>query len=271
MPTTGTFEQLLAQRVLMINPSPQLLAASKELENSPLGKPGRFDHLASDDDWAEMRSGVWPMAPFNQAWADKGADRAEQLTFQGPEGSIDIRVIRPSGEVRGALFHTHGGGWIANSPASFDYKHAQAAEWCGLVVGCVDWRKAPQHPYPAALDDLEAGAFWFSEYVKNEYGVDSLYLRGESSGGNTGAATMLRMKQKHGFNFSGAVLDIGCFDMTAALPSHTEYDDRKQAMDSVSVDQTFDLYLQAKENRPPRLGAVYASIGFHSACARGRL
>ncbi|MDE0367812.1 MAG: hypothetical protein OXP09_19840, partial [Gammaproteobacteria bacterium] len=75
---------------------------------------------------------------------------------------------------------------------------------------------------------------------------------------------------KHGFNFSGAVLDIGCFDMTAALPSHTEYDDRKQAMDSVSVDQTFDLYLQAKENRPPRLGAVHASIGFHSAYARRR-
>ena len=44
MPTAGTFEQLLAQRVLMINPSPQLLAATKELENSPLGKPGRFDH-----------------------------------------------------------------------------------------------------------------------------------------------------------------------------------------------------------------------------------
>ena len=54
MPTAGTCEQLLAQRVLMINPSPQLLAAIRELENSPLGKPSRFDHLVSDDCWAAM-------------------------------------------------------------------------------------------------------------------------------------------------------------------------------------------------------------------------
>ena len=44
------------------------------------------------------------------------------------------------------------------------------------------------------------------------------------------------MKNKHGFHFRGAVLDIGCFDMTGMLPSRTEFDDRNQAMDSGSVD-----------------------------------
>lgn len=256
------FEKLLNEGVLFIDPSPQLKAASEALEQSPMGVPARLDQVNTPEAWAEFRSIVLPCASYTQQWKDKGAALATEIEIDGPAGKLTVRVIAPeNGEVRGGLFHTHGGAWVANVPAAFDYKHAQAAQMCGLLVACVDWRKAPEDPYPAALDDLEAGCLWFIDYMKQEYGGDRIFLRGESSGGNMGAATMLRMKQKHNFRFDGAVLDIGCFDLSGSLPSHKEYDHRNQSMDSVTADQLADLYLQGGEvRRDPDISPVYGDL-----------
>ena len=256
------FDRLLVERVLFIDPSPELMAASAALEQSPMGAAPRFDQLRTPEAWAEFRGAVMPFSPYIQEWNARGAALAREVEIDGPGGKLVVRIVAPQdGRVRGGLFHTLGGGWIANTPASFDYKHAQAAELCGLVVACVDWRKAPEHPYPAQLDDMEAACLWFIDFMREEYAQDRMFLRGESSGGNTGAATMLRMKRKHGFVFDGAVLDIGCFDLSGSLPSHRENDHRNQGMDSVSVDQLADLYLQGGEDRrDPDVSPMYGDL-----------
>lgn len=256
------FEELMARRILFIDPSLELQKASAEFENSPMGAPARFDSVTTPEAWAEFRSAALLFPTYIQEWNEKGAALAREIEIDGPDGTLTVRIVAPeNGEVRGGLFHTHGGGWIANTPALFDYKHAQAAEMCGLIVACVDWRKAPEHPYPAQLDDMEAACLWFIDYLKNEYSQDKVFLRGESSGANTGAATMLRMKQKHNFVFEGAVLDIGCFDLSGSMPSHTGFDHRKQGVDSVTVDQMADLYLQGGENRrDPDISPVYGNL-----------
>lgn len=256
------FQRLLDERVLFVDPSPELKAASAAFEQSPMGAAPRFDQLATPEAWAEFRSAAMPFCPFILEWNDRAAALAREVLIDGPAGRLTVRIVAPaSGEVRGGLFHTHGGGWIANAPASFDYKHAQAAESCGLVVACVDWRKAPEHPYPAQLDDMEAACLWFVDYMERSHGQDRIFLRGESSGANTGAATVLRMKRKHGFVFDGAVFDIGCFDLSGSLPSHRENDHRNQGMDSVCADQLADLYLQRGEDRrDPDVSPMYGDL-----------
>src|SRR5690606_32675011 len=82
-----------------------------------------------------------------------------------------------------------------------------------LAVVSVDYRLAPEFPYPAAPDDCEAAALWLVENARSEFGTDALFIGGESAGAHLATVTLARMAKKHGFSgLKGALLRSGAFD-----------------------------------------------------------
>ena len=132
--------------------------------------------------------------------------RRESLDVSGADGRpIRFALWRPSesrapGGPRAVYLLFHGGGWIFGDAAGLnDERLEEMAETLGIVVLVPEYRKAPENPYPAALDDCDAAAAWCESYAVEHFrcATDALAMGGESAGGNLCAATLLRRKAAH--------------------------------------------------------------------------
>jgi len=113
---------------------------------------------------------------------------------------VPIRIYRPEGRARQAcLLYLHGGGWVLGDLDSHDGVTAELAAKAGVTVIAVDYRLAPEHPYPAALEDSTA----ILERVAadaEDFGIDParLGVGGDSAGGNLAAALCQRARERGG-------------------------------------------------------------------------
>jgi acetyl esterase len=115
----------------------------------------------------------------------------EDRTIQGPDSPIPLRIYTP--EADGALpilVYFHGGGWVFGDIETHDAMCRIAAEAAGCIVVSVDYRLAPEHKFPAGLEDCIAATRWCAEHG-GEIGGDRtrLAVGGDSAGGNLAAAT----------------------------------------------------------------------------------
>jgi acetyl esterase len=143
------------------------------------------------------------------------SDRAVDRTIQGRAGPIRLRTFAHE-QPKGVLFHIHGGAWMAGSPEMMDPLHEVLVGACDLAVVSVDYRLAPEHPYPAGPDDCEDAACWLLEHAADDFGSDRLLIAGESAGAHLAAVTLLRMRDRHGAadRFLGANLVFGAYDLS---------------------------------------------------------
>ncbi|WP_208026007.1 alpha/beta hydrolase fold domain-containing protein [Amycolatopsis acidicola] len=98
-------------------------------------------------------------------------------------GGVPVRGFVP-GRVDGVYLHLHGGGWMLGSAAGQDEKLWRLAEQARLAVVSVDYRLAPEHPFPAGPDDCEAAARWLVANAAAEFGTERLLI-GASRPGRT--------------------------------------------------------------------------------------
>lgn len=136
-----------------------------------------------------------------------------------PGGPGRVRLSLPRGTLggtpRGTYLHIHGGGWTLGAPEQYDAHNQRVAGATGCRVVSVQYRLAPEHPWPACADDCEAAALWALE----EFG-GPLLIGGESSGGHLSAVTLLRLKARgRAGRVAGVVLNYGIYDlrMTPAM------------------------------------------------------
>lgn len=145
--------------------------------------------------------------------------------------SPPLKVIRPSGFEPGKL-HTgivflHGGGWTVGDFETYEPLCRQIANTMKAVVVWVEYRLAPEHPYPAAFDDTRHALYWVHENHA-QLGIDPnrLGIMGDSSGGNLAAAASLAAREQNGsFLPKFQVLIYPCLDLKATLDSHKEFAD----------------------------------------------
>ncbi len=117
----------------------------------------------------------------------------ERTTISGPAGEINVRIIRPaSGEVVGTLVYFHGGGWVVGDLDSHEAHAIRLANRAGVVVMNVEYRLAPEHPFPCAVDDSEVAVRWAHANLDCLGGTQNpLSVGGDSAGGNLAAAVAI--------------------------------------------------------------------------------
>ena len=129
------------------------------------------------------------------------------LMVPGADGEVPIRIYRPSfSKPPGALLYYHGGGWVLGNLDTVDDTCRALCEQAGYVVVSVDYRLAPEHKFPAALEDSYLALKWVMEHAQ-ELGIarEKIVVGGDSAGGNI--ATVMALKAfEEGKNLLGQLL-----------------------------------------------------------------
>ncbi|SFR06122.1 Acetyl esterase/lipase [Lentzea waywayandensis] len=133
---------------------------------------------------------------------------------------VPIRILHPTSAPRGVYLDFHGGGFYLGSAAQDDARNQRLADALGIVVVSVDYRLAPEHPWPAAPDDAETAAHWLLDNAGERFGTDRLAIGGFSAGSTLAVTTLLRLRdQGKAARFSGAVLQFGTYDVSGLTPA----------------------------------------------------
>jgi len=188
--------------------------------------------------------------------------RQEEITIPGPGGPIPLRVFVPKEKVRGAYLFIHGGGWCLGSEKAGDPVHRRTASESGLAVVSVGYRLAPEHPYPAGLDDCMAAAAWLEQNTE-ALGVtdpEALGIGGESAGANLAAAVLLRRRDEGELPLRAAVLTFGVFTLELDLPSMKEMWDRKLVLSGPIMQYFVDAYASGRSLRHPYISPLFADL-----------
>jgi acetyl esterase len=188
--------------------------------------------------------------------------RARTITITGKGGhEIPLRVILPEKPPRGIYLHLHGGGWVLGGADMQDPLLERIADNTSQVVVGVEYRLAPEHPYPAGPDDCETAAAWLVENCEREFGTDVLTIGGESAGGHLTAVTILRLRDRHGYSgFRGANIVYGAFDL-AMTPSQRQFGDTRLILRTIDMHQFYNAFLPTvADRRVPDISPLYADL-----------
>jgi acetyl esterase len=152
--------------------------------------------------------GIWPAPVF--------LPQARDVTIPTRGGEIRLRMLAPEDRSVGVYLHLHGGGWVLGDCDEQDLRLWALVGATGLCVVSVGYRLAPEHPYPAGLDDCEDAAMWLLGGGLDELGLpDRLTIAGESAGANLAVAMLVRLRDRHGATgaFRAANLVYGGYDL----------------------------------------------------------
>jgi acetyl esterase/lipase len=139
------------------------------------------------------------------------SEHADTITIEGPGGDLDLRVI-DAGDSDGVYLHIHGGGWVLGGADLSDVGNEAMATEAGVAVVSVNYRLAPEHPYPAGVDDCAAATAWLVENGRTVFGTDRYTIGGESAGANLAASTILRTRDDMGYTgWAAANLAYGVY------------------------------------------------------------
>jgi acetyl esterase/lipase len=170
----------------------------------------------------EMKFGAMDLAAMRQALlrgegpipVTARSPRAKTLNAPGKAGPVPLRVIAPE-RPRGVYLHMHGGGWVMGAADMRDGDMERLVRTVGVACVSVDYRLAPEHPYPSAPDDCEAAARWLVANARDVFGTTCLFIGGESAGAHLAAVTLLRLRDTgHGGAFAAANLAFGAYDLS---------------------------------------------------------
>ena len=156
---------------------PALSEQARELLGPPLRRP------PWERDVAEQRR-----EDHTYAVAHAGPPEPVAAIADVDAGGVPARVYRPYGDPSAALVWFHGGGWSTGDLDSYDALCCALANRSGCAVVSVDYRLAPEHPYPAAVEDCWSATRWAAERFTR------LAVGGDSAGGNLAAAVTLRAR-----------------------------------------------------------------------------
>ncbi|MGH3300521.1 MAG: alpha/beta hydrolase [Streptosporangiaceae bacterium] len=184
----------------------------------------------SDADIVAMQSRHMPSNRFTNRMfgAVVSGTEARDLAVSRPTGDIPVRVYRPAVAgpgVRPLIVNFHGGGFVFGDLRMADWMCSSVAVTVGAVVVSVDYRLAPVHPFPAAVDDCYAALTWAAENAAElgaagaaEAAAPRVGVMGESAGGNLSAVMCLLARDRGGPQISHQALLYPATDMTSMSP-----------------------------------------------------
>jgi acetyl esterase len=179
---------------------------------------------------------------------------------------VRCRVFRPERAPRAVYLHFHGGGMIAGAPEMMDIPNRALAREFGVAVVSADYRKAPEHPWPAAPDDGVAVASWLLDHAESEFGTGRIVIGGESAGGYMTAIVALRVRDElraigriDGLNLIFGVYDWGRSPSQRGMRAQDGFD----VLSGDSSRFVADCFLPGMtddERRAPEISPAYADL-----------
>lgn len=185
--------------------------------------------------------------------------RARTLSISAPGGrAVALRLIAPE-QIRGVYLHLHGGGFVLGGADHQDPMLERIAERAGLACLSVEYRLAPEHPYPAAWDDCEAAALWLARNARQEFGTDILLIGGESAGAALAVPTLVRLRDRHSYTgFRGVNLNCGTYD-ARMTPSQLLGD--RLVLSGDDIRHCLDAYAPDASSRSnPEISSLFADL-----------
>ncbi|WP_298252306.1 alpha/beta hydrolase [Bradyrhizobium sp.] len=152
----------------------------------------------------------------------------EPLAIEAAGGLIPARIytprtLRQSNGLAPCLVFFHGGGWVIGDLDTHDVVCRKLADDGQLIVISVDYRRAPEYKFPAAVDDAIAATAWIADHAQ-QLGIDAtrLCVGGDSAGGNLAAVVAITARESQRPAISGQVLIYPATDFAMTHPSHRE-------------------------------------------------
>lgn len=182
------------------------------------------------------------------------------LHAPGPADTVPVRVYRPESLATLPLvLFAHGGGWVVGSLDSHAKLCRILANRLGAVIVAVDYRLAPEHVYPAALDDIEAAWRW-ARVEAHSLGADGerFAVAGDSSGGNLAAALTLRLRAQGAVQPDLQLLLYPALDATCSLASYREFSTGYN-LSGAQMAEYWDLYRGGASPSVPELSPSAAA------------
>ena len=165
---------------------------------------------------------------------------------------VRLRIHAPMDRpATGVVLEVHGGGFYLGSAADSDARNRHLADVLGVAVVSVDYRLAPEHPWPAAPDDCETAALWLAQHGGDRFGTTRLAMIGFSAGATLAVTTLLRLRDRGMSAIDAAVLQFGTYDLSAQTPAGR-----------LIADEYFlEAYAGAAPDRTdPDLSPIYADL-----------
>jgi acetyl esterase len=181
------------------------------------------------------------------------------ITVSGPGGRVPVRVYRPEGEGPLPLVaYAHGGGWVLGTLDGFGPVCRALANASGAVVASIGYRLAPEHPFPAAPDDVRAAVRWLAGNAR-ELGGDPerIAIAGDSAGGNLATVTARRLRDEGGSPLRFQALVYPVCDSGLNTPSYRASADGF-GLSALSMKRFWDLYLDGADGRRPDASPLQA-------------
>lgn len=218
----------------------------------------RLEQLESDV--AAVRAARAALAKATEGTGPAVALQEDRL-IPGKDGDVPIRIFLPESP-RGAYLFIHGGGWVLGSHTGNDPTMRRIASEAQLAVVSVGYRLAPEHPYPAGLDDCVAAAGWL-EHHATELGLanpEALAIGGESAGANLAVATLLQRRDHMELPFRAAVLNYGVYSAIYDLPSMKAMWDRKLVLSGPIMEYFSRAYAPGRDLKHPYISPLFADL-----------
>ena len=168
------------------------------------------------------------------------------IVIPGRAGDIGARIYEPVADPPATVVYYHGGGWVIGSVEDWDAVCRAIAAESGCRVVSVDYRLAPEHPFPAAADDAYDAFLWVAQ---NLPGQGATIVAGDSAGGNLATVTALRARDENGPTIAMQVLIYPVVDHDTTTASYAEYADAGLILNRAEMDWFWDCYVPDPANR----------------------
>jgi len=186
-----------------------------------------------------------------------------QKNIPGPGGSIRL-VIYKRDRFRAVVGDIHVGAWGVGSPENDALLKDGMARTCKVAVLSVDYRLAPENPFPACIEDCKAVARWLVKNAMTEFGTDKIFISGASAGGHLSAVTAIYIRDSlHAIDkVKGLNLVYGCFDL-GRTPSSRHVSDSAVMLNKKSIEESMQLVFGGwtmEKLQQPEFSPLYANL-----------
>ncbi len=184
--------------------------------------------------------------------------RLEERVLTTLEGRLRCLVGVPQGDVHGTILFLHGGGWAFSSPEQHGRMALTLAQDAGAAVVIPDYRLAPEHPYPAGLNDSHAALDALAT-TPEVFGLPPgpVVLAGDSAGANLAVTALFKAAPVSGA-IKGALLFYGVYTADFSTPSYVQFHDGP-GLTTPRMKNFFNWYCPPEARNDPLVAPVLAS------------